>query len=153
VSGKAGPDGRKEQPSDRDILRQLGIRTATGLEDGLRLCGSATRGGPNDKTANATDPFVPGLTLVLNTGQRSNWPSVTESIARALHGEPNLYHVRRWKCYPDCIEAARLRQAVLAGGLTSPGKGHEQDSSDPLTCLEATGTGKSEAKSLTPDKH
>jgi hypothetical protein len=153
VSGKARHDGgeahhdRKEQPSDRDILRQLGIRTATELEDGLRPRGSATRGGPNDKTpndktANATDTFVRKLTLVLNTGQRSNWPSVTESIARALHDEPNLYHVRQWKSYSDRIEATRPRPAVPAGAPTSAGNGHDQDGSDTLTSLKATGTGK-----------
>jgi hypothetical protein len=153
VSGKAHHDRDKEQPSDREILRQLGIRTATDLEDGLQPRSSATRGGPNDKTANAPDTFVQKLTSVLNYGQRNEWPSVTESIARALHCEPNLYHVRKWKSYPDLIDAARPRRAAPAGAPTSAGNGHEQDGSDTLTSLEATGTGIREANPLTPDKH
>ena len=127
VSGNAPQDGGKEQPSDRDILRQLGIRTATNLEDGLRPHGSAPRGGPTDKTANATDTFVQNLTSVLNTEQRSHWPSVTESIARAFHDEPNLYHVRQWKSYPGPIEDTRRRPAVPAGAPVSARNGHEQD--------------------------
>ena len=79
------------------------------------------RGGPNDKTASTTDTFVRKLTSVPNTEQRSNWPSVTESIVRALRGEPSLYHVRKWKSYPDRIEAARRRPAVPAGAPTSAG--------------------------------
>jgi len=153
VSGKAHHYQDQEQPSDRDILRQLGIRTATELEDGLRPRCSITRGGPNDKTANATDTFVQKLTSVLNTGPRNDWPSVTESIARALHREPNLYHVRQWKSYPDRIEDARLRLAVPAGAPTSAGNGHERDGSERLTNPEAAGIDKREATPLTPDKH
>jgi hypothetical protein len=153
VSGTAHHVQGQEQQSDRDILRQLGIRTATDLEDGLRPRGSITPGGPNDKTANATDAFVQKLASVLNTGPRSDWPSVTESIARAMHGEPNLYHVRQWKSYPDCIAATRLRQAVPAGAPSSAGNGHERDGSDTFTSPEAAGTGKREAKPLTPGKH
>jgi hypothetical protein len=86
-------EGGSEGKSDREILRRLGIRTATDLEDALTP--SVAQGGVASASIEPKD-FLDKMTTVLNNGD-GKLPSVTVSIWKTLAREPNLYHVREWK--------------------------------------------------------
>jgi hypothetical protein len=111
VDGEKRRDNSHET-SDRQSLRAMGIRTATDLVDALQPCSHGQVIG--NKREAKEDPFVRKLKRALNHGRPSEWPSVTESIARALGGEPNLYYVRQWKTYPDRTRDAEKRRDRLA---------------------------------------
>jgi hypothetical protein len=129
-------DPGENRPSDREKLRILGIRTATDLEDAMAAV--------PDSAAGADGEFHKRLTWVLNE-DRDTWPSVTESIVRSLRGEPNLYHVRRWKAFPDRVEESKPPVQVPAARPTPPDRvrsvaggeeevaGRAADSADPGT--------------------
>jgi len=81
---------------DRNILRRLGVRTATDLETMFlpvqRLAGRAGRT-PVDGSEAA---FRNGMGAALNRGDTSG-PSVTEALLRSFSNTPNLVHVRHWR--------------------------------------------------------
>jgi hypothetical protein len=83
-----------DDTSDRQILRRLGIRTATDLEDALE---PTTQLDQNGRQPNPIEPddFAEKMRIVLN--QDTSIPSVTVSIWKTLAREPNLYHVRHWR--------------------------------------------------------
>ena len=87
--------------SDRVKLRQLGIRSATDLQDAF--AGPRRSQGMSDEEYAAVlaenQECMKGLSMVLNTEQqkRDGWPSRLCVILKTLEGEPNLYHVRAWK--------------------------------------------------------
>lgn len=85
----------KHDDSDRATLRRLGIRTATDLEDALRV---ATVPAPNGRTPDPIEPkgFQEKMQDVLNKNS-ATLPSITVSVWKTLAREPNLYHVRQWK--------------------------------------------------------
>lgn len=87
--------------SDRAKLRQLGIRTATDLQDAFARP-KRSPGMTNENYAAAlaeNQECMEGLLMVLNTEQQKEdgWPSRLYVILKTLEGEPNLYHVRAWK--------------------------------------------------------
>jgi len=85
-----GADG-----SDRVTLRRLGIRTATALEEAF----SASPAGSAEN-----DDLLEALGEVLNPDGKG--PSVTRTMLKTLRTDPNLAHVRHWKCDWTGIPAA-----------------------------------------------
>lgn len=77
---------RRRSPDDsaRRILRRLGIRTATALEQVMA---------PGDDE----DELRQELRRVLNTGRGGGGPSVTTTLLKSFQNDPNLKHVRSWK--------------------------------------------------------
>jgi hypothetical protein len=94
------------QDSDRRVLRRLGIRTATDLEDVL-LAAPAPDPGSNGARKIEPDDFLDRMRSVLSA-ENDTGPSVTVAVWKTLAREPNLFHVRRWK------ETKRLEQAWQA---------------------------------------
>jgi hypothetical protein len=98
--------GKPAEESSRVKLRRLGIRSATALEDAFRRNPAdwaiAGRGrGEFVVNGNENHALVEGLRWALNTSRRANGkpdnPSVTQTIVKSLHDEPNLVHIRHWK--------------------------------------------------------
>ena len=82
--------------SSRTLLRRLGIRTATALEDAARPSpegAGAVAGGL--VPADAHDQLLRDLRCALNRDGLT--VSVTMSLLKTFENEPNLKHVRAWK--------------------------------------------------------
>lgn len=82
---------KSEDPATRRILRRLGVRTATALEDAVRPDGRA--GGLVSREENRE--LVNDLRCALNRDGLT--PSVTTSLLKTFENDPNLKHVRHWK--------------------------------------------------------
>jgi hypothetical protein len=93
---------KTHEPSSREKLRQLGIRTATDLEN------------LGDEQHGLTEKHK----WVLNGEQKD--PSVTETIMKTLRDEPNLSHVRRWKLFSQELER-RGKSVAHEGRTAAPG--------------------------------
>jgi hypothetical protein len=82
--------------SSRRILRRLGVRTATALEDAVRPCPAGA-----DTVARGLVPadtnreLLADLRCALNRDGLT--PSVTTSLLKTFENDPNLKHVRHWK--------------------------------------------------------
>lgn len=86
-------DGENKQPSSREKLRRLGIRTATDLQDAMAL--------PADSPSKEQKDLVNGIRWILNQNDEPDAPSTVDAILKSLENEPNLYHVRAWRDYTD----------------------------------------------------
>lgn len=86
---------KSEDPTTRRILRRLGVRTATALEDAVRpsLHGAALVRGL--VPADANRELVNDLRCALNRDGLT--PSVATSLLKTFESDPNLKHVRHWK--------------------------------------------------------
>jgi len=89
------PRKNGEPSRSRTVLRQLGIRTATGLEDAVRPCPEEASAAGGLVPAAANEQFIADLTRVLNLDGLV--PSVTTSLLKTFANLPNLKHVRHWK--------------------------------------------------------
>lgn len=87
---------REAEESSREILRGLGIRTATDLEKAFAPCPegvSSTLGGLVSAEDNRI--LLQDLRGALSRGGKG--ASATTSILKTLRNDPNLVHVRAWK--------------------------------------------------------
>jgi hypothetical protein len=92
---------KTHESSSREKLRQLGIRTATDLEN------------LGDEQNGLTEKHK----WVLNREEKD--PSVTETIIKTLRDEPNLSHVRRWKLFSQELE---MRGKSVTFGIPAKGQ-------------------------------
>ena len=105
--------------TSRDVLRRLGVRTATALEDAVRPCpADADACARGLVPADANAQLLADLRSALNRDGLT--ASVTTSLLKVFDNDPNLKHVRNWK--RDWSQAASapavdapLRVPVLAG--------------------------------------
>jgi hypothetical protein len=110
ASGSDRPQGRT---GGRERLRQLGIRTATDLEDAFRVVDADAVLPPKED-----EELRRHLRWVLNKSQvGSDEPSVTQAILKTLQHEQGLVHVRRWK-RPELQATPSMGGArgVMSGG-------------------------------------
>ena len=86
---------RSAPDSSRRVLRRLGIRTATALEEAMRpsAVASVTKAGLVPVEEN--QELLRELRRVLNGPRRG--PSVTTTLLKTFQNDPNLNHVRHWK--------------------------------------------------------
>lgn len=95
-------DGDKDQPSSRDKLRRLGIRTATDLKDAMAWpTDSRSEKQKSAAEVKAQKDLVNRLRWALNQNDNPDAPSVVDAILKSLENESNLYHVRAWRDYTD----------------------------------------------------
>jgi hypothetical protein len=103
----------------RRILRRLGVRTATALEDVVRPCpegqGTLVEG---LVPAEANQELLNDLRCALNRDGLT--PSVTTSLLKTFENDPNLKHVRHWKrdwtkARPEEVRAAPALVAAANG--------------------------------------
>jgi hypothetical protein len=100
----------REQPSDRDMLRRLGIRTATDLEDAFRPSLRPGADGRMEPDPIEESPeFLERLRGALDRPGET-LPSATRSILKTFAREPNLYHVRQWKSFSWGLDRAQSRE-------------------------------------------
>jgi hypothetical protein len=111
--------------SSRDLLRRLGIRTATALEEAVRPCPAGAEACARGLvTAGANEQLRTDLLSALN-GDGKLTASVTTSLLKVFDNDPNLKHVRHWKrdwSQPTPPVAAPPQVPVLVG--TSGSNGH-----------------------------
>jgi hypothetical protein len=91
--------GLSDRQERMKVLRSYGIRAATDLEDAL-----------------TADPAIAQL---LDPGQ----PNRLTIIREALRNEPNLFHVREWKSFPQAITApvqAKAAASIVPGPVHAP---------------------------------
>ena len=99
---------KDKKDNSRQKLRDLGVRSATDLED--VLCPKKTSSLELEKNDNE---LTERLRWVLNgVGEDDGKPSKTERIAKALATEPNLYHVRHWKKFTADLEQRDIEDEV-----------------------------------------
>lgn len=108
---------KSEDPNTRRILRRLGVRTATALEDAVRPEGLA-RG---LVSAEENRELVNDLRCALNRDGLT--PSVTTSLLKTFENDPNLKHVRHWKRDWSHV-AAEPALPVLVGAATNGNGSH-----------------------------
>jgi hypothetical protein len=87
-------DNNDKKPTESDVLRRYGVRTATDFEDVFSATGAFERA-----SAGAREIFIKQFERVLNADDKE--PSVVLSIRATLKNEPNLHHVRQWKTFAD----------------------------------------------------
>jgi len=81
--------------SSRTILRRLGVRTATALEDAVRPCPAGTTAARGLVSEQANQQLLDDLQCALNRDGLT--ASVTTSLLKTFENDPNLKHVRHWK--------------------------------------------------------
>jgi hypothetical protein len=86
---------RANDGGTRQVLRRLGIRTATALEDALRPSPNGTPLAGGLVPPEANQELLDNLRCALNRGGLS--PSVTTAMLKTFDNDPNLRHVRKWK--------------------------------------------------------
>ena len=114
---------KSEDPTTRRILRRLGVRTATALEDAVRpsLHGGALVRGL--VPADANRELVNDLRCALNRDGLT--PSVTTSLLKTFESDPNLKHVRHWKRdWSQVGEPGVVAGPALVGAATNGNGSH-----------------------------
>jgi hypothetical protein len=111
---------RDVEDSSRQILRGLGIRTATDLEQAFSPCLEGAASTP-DGLVSAEDNriLLQDLRGVLSRGGKA--PSATTSILKTLRNDPNLLHVRAWK--HDWTREAEVSSAPATAATNGHGNG------------------------------
>jgi hypothetical protein len=129
---------KNSDDSTRRILRRLGVRTATALEEAVRPCpegaDTVARG---LVPADANRQLLDDLRCALNRDGLT--PSVTSSLLKTFENDPNLRHVRHWKrdwTQPDPQAQSPLSRA-LPQLLTRPQpQGQPEPLPEPLAQLQ-----------------
>lgn len=116
---------RSKAEESRTILRRLGIRAATDLENAFKP--SAHGEGTASLVAQKqNDELLEALRWVLNDDALPRWPSVTQALLKSFESDLNLDHVRHWKqtwrrtaragaCSAHALRSERRAQAASAG--------------------------------------
>jgi hypothetical protein len=81
--------------STRVVLRRLGVRTATALEDAVRPCPAGAAAARGLVPCDTNEQLLADLRCALNRDGLT--PSVTNSLLKTFENDPNLKHVRHWK--------------------------------------------------------
>jgi hypothetical protein len=108
----------------RRVLRRLGVRTATALEDAVRPSpdgAEALVGGL--VSAEANRQLLDDLRCALNRDGLT--PSVTTSLLKTFENDPNLKHVRHWKrdwSHPQLPARVQLAVPVTVGATNGNGR-------------------------------
>ena len=106
--------------SDRKMLRRLGIRTATALEEAFTPKGDATTTMDDGLLTAADDERLLGdLRWALNAD--GTGPSITLTLLKTLRSDPNLTHVRRWKQDWDQPPPEPATEPVAVTPASEPG--------------------------------
>ena len=87
---------KRSDDSPRRVLRRLGVRTATALEDAVRPCPEGADAVARGLvSADSNRQLLDDLRCALNRDGLT--PSVTTSLLKTFENDPNLKHVRHWK--------------------------------------------------------
>jgi hypothetical protein len=103
----------KEEPSDREKLRLLGIRCATDLEDAFTASPDAS-----GEDLQVERERISRLRWVLNKGGIDDGaPSRTSVMLKTFEREPNLEYVRNWKTVSRPAAAGALPMTIRVEDL------------------------------------